>query len=314
MQFGFMTEPQAGGTYDELLGLARWAEGAGLDVFARSDHWLQPGFDDPHATDALTTLAGLARDTERIRLCVLVSPLTFRHPAVIAKTAATIDEMSGGRLILGVGTGWQQHEHDVFGLELHEMGERFERLTETLGYLWAAFGRSEGGFSGRHYSLADTAIVPRPTGPLPIVVGGTGPKRTPALAGRYADEYNMIVMPQEELRSRIEVMRASAADHGRDPDDVLVSLMGPALVAADEAAYRAVLEARAAERDMSAEDYEQRLASRGVPIGTPERAREALASLEAAGVGRYYAQVFAPLGDIDTAEVEATFRHLGAID
>ncbi|MBT8212191.1 MAG: LLM class flavin-dependent oxidoreductase [Acidimicrobiia bacterium] len=312
MQFGFMTEPQAGGTYDELLGLTKWAEGAGLDVFARSDHWLQPGF-NPHATDAFASLAGLARETDRIGLCVLVSPLTFRHPAVIAKNAATIDEMSGGRLILGVGTGWQQHEHDAFGIELPDMSERFDRLLETLSYLWAAFGRSPGGFEGRYYSLADVEILPRPTGDLPIIVGGAGPKRTPRLAGRFADEYNTFVSSPDDLRARIGHVRESASEHGRNPDDVLISIMGPALVGADDAEYRSLLETAAAGRDLTPEEFEQRLIDRGAPIGTPDRAQEALAALEEAGVDRYYLQVFAPLGDIQIGEVEATFGHLGAL-
>ena len=116
MQFGLMTEPQLGMTYEELLAAAKFAEEAGLDSFARSDHYLFPGTDAPHATDALATLAGLARETSRIDLCVLVAPITFRHPAVLAKMAATIDEMSGGRLVLGVGTGWMEEEHETFGL------------------------------------------------------------------------------------------------------------------------------------------------------------------------------------------------------
>ena len=259
------------------------------------------------------SLAGLGRETDSIGLCVLVSPLTFRHPAVIAKNAATIDEVSGGRMILGVGTGWQQHEHGAFGLELPEIGERFDRLFETLAYLWSAFGRSPGGFEGRHYSLADIEVLPRPTGKLPIVVGGAGPKRTPRLAGRFADEYNTFVSDPDDLVGRIAHVRESAEEHDRNPDDILISIMGPALVGADEPEYQSLLSEAAAGRDMSPEEYEQRLADRGAPIGTPERAREALAALKEAGVGRYYLQVFAPLDEIETDRLEATFGHLGAL-
>jgi len=125
MDFSLMTEPQLGGTYDQLLTLARWAEDRGLVSFARSDHYYSSSVPAPDATDAFATLAGLARDTESIRLCVLVSPVTFRHPAVIVKNALTIDQMSGGRFDLGLGTGWMGEEHDAFGFDLWPMAERF---------------------------------------------------------------------------------------------------------------------------------------------------------------------------------------------
>ena len=130
MEFGLMVEPQMGGTYEELLTLARAAESAGFTAFARSDHYLA-GENSVAATDALTTMAGLARDTDTIKLTVLVTPLTFRHPGVIAKTGATLDEMSGGRFELGVGTGWMESEHRVFGIALPEMRARF-RSEERL--------------------------------------------------------------------------------------------------------------------------------------------------------------------------------------
>ncbi len=126
MEYGLMTEPQLGMTYMELLDAAQFAERIGLTVFARSDHFDFPRLEGPHATDAFATLAGLARDTETIGLAVLVSPVTFRHPGVIAKTAATVDEMSGGRLILGLGTGWMEEEHELLGLDFPDQGERFD--------------------------------------------------------------------------------------------------------------------------------------------------------------------------------------------
>ncbi len=158
MEFGLMVEPQVGGSYTRLRDLAQWAEGIGLDAFARSDHFLDQERSAP-ATDALTTYGGLAETTDTIQLVVLVTPLTFRHPAVIAKTATTLDEMSGGRFALGVGTGWMQSEHDVFGLDLPPLGERFDRLFETLSYLRAAFG-SDQGFSGEYYQLDPSRSSP----------------------------------------------------------------------------------------------------------------------------------------------------------
>ena len=309
MQYGFMTEPQAGGSYDELLDLARWAESVGFDVFARSDHYLNMD-ESARTTDALISLAGLARDTERIQLATMVSPLTFRHPAVMAKSAATIDQMSGGRMALGVGTGWMETEHDRFGIELPEMRERFSRLYETLAYLHACFGRSTGGFAGRHYVLADMPVLPRPTGKLPLIVGGGGPKKTPTMAGRFADEYNLFSTDVETLGARLRVMRDAATDAGRDPADILVSMVGYPVVGDDDAEYRDRLAERAASRDMDVDEYEAMLKARNLPRGTTDQVREHMADLEAAGIGRFYLQVYAPLGEIDTDDVGRVYRIL----
>jgi F420-dependent oxidoreductase-like protein len=311
MQYGFMTEPQAGGSYDELLHLARWAESLGFDVFARSDHYLNME-ESAEATDALISLAGLARDTAAIQLATMVSPLTFRHPAVMAKSAATIDQMSGGRMALGVGTGWMETEHDRFGFELPSMRERFSRLYETLAYLRACFGRADGGFAGRHYRVADMPVLPAPTGALPLIVGGGGPKKTPTMAGRFADEYNMFSTTPDTLATRVAVMRRAAEDAGRDPDAILISMIGYPVVGEDEPEYRERLAERAAGREMPVDEYEALLESRHLPHGTADRVRAHMAELEAAGVGRFYLQVYAALSDIDTADVERVYRILTA--
>jgi alkanesulfonate monooxygenase SsuD/methylene tetrahydromethanopterin reductase-like flavin-dependent oxidoreductase (luciferase family) len=303
-----MTEPQVGGSYERLLELTRWAEGEGLEAFARSDHYLD-GDDSAPATDALTSIAGLARETERIQLVVLVSPLTFRHPGVLAKTAATIDEMSGGRFALGIGTGWMESEHEAFGIELYTMWERFSRLFETLSYVKAAFAGTEG-FSGRHYDLAPGfEVLPRPAN-VPIVIGGSGMKKTPTLAGRFADEYNMFVTEAETLQQRLEVMRESAAEHGRDPDAVAISIAGPVVLADTEAGYRDLLAERGARRDMSADEYEAFLAARNVPRGTLDTIGEGIAAYEELGVSRFYLQEYKALDDIDTEALGPIFKAL----
>ena len=181
MEIGVMVEPQAGGTYAELCELAKWADGAGLASFARSDHYLNGGSSDP-STDALTSFGGLARETENIKLTVLVTPLTFRHPAVIAKTAATLDEMSGGRFELGVGTGWMESEHEKFGMELPDLRTRFSLLYETVAFIKTAFGQEEEAtYRGRHHELQVDDVLPKPVN-CPIIIGGGGPKKTPRLA------------------------------------------------------------------------------------------------------------------------------------
>jgi len=307
MQFSFMTEPQAGGTYDDLLRLARWAESVGFDSFARSDHYLNMDESVP-ATDALTTLAGLGRDTETIKLTVLVTPLTFRHPAVLAKTAATVDQMSEGRLELGVGTGWMEPEHERFGIELPDLWERFSRLYETLAYLRSCFGSDNNGFAGRHYNLEPIDVLPKATGDLPIIVGGGGRRKTPAIAGRFADEYNMFTTDTESFEARRRVMSKAAIDAGRDPEAIRISLVGYPVMGDDQADYRDRLAARAASRGMEADEYEAMLESRNLPHGTAVQVAEQFAAYAGNGVDRYYLQVYAPLGEIDTADVERVFN------
>lgn len=282
-----MTEPQLGGTYDQLLAIARFAEDRGLASFARSDHYYSGAVPARDATDAFATLAGLARDTSSIRLCVLVSPITFRHPAVIAKNALTIDQMSDGRFDLGIGTGWMAEEHDAFGLSLMPMSQRFDRFAEALQYVRAAIGPQPAAYRGHHYEL-DADVRPGPTGPLPLIVGGTGRKRTPTLAGRSADEYNQSPRPPEILAANIATMRAAASDAGRDPDSIRTSVMGSVLLASDEGTYRERLAAAADSRGMSIDELEQRYTSAGIPTGTPEQARATIEQWETAGVDRFY--------------------------
>ena len=311
MEFALMTEPQAGGSYDEILTAARWSEERGLAAFARSDHYLNRTTAPP-ATDAFATLAGLARDTSRIRLTVLVSPISFRHPAVIAKSAATISEMSGGRLELGVGTGWMQEEHDAFGMELWAtQRERFERLYDSLCYLRAAFSSGAAGFRGRHYRLEEIDVLPIPE-QMRIIVGGSGKKKTPALAGRFADEYNFFVTTPEDAATRIAVMRDAASEAGRDPDSIKVSMMGPILADADAASYRERLGAAAAARGRTPEEHEEILRNAGVPHGPADRAAAVIDGLSRAGIDRYYLQVYAPVGDLDYDALAASFGAVGA--
>jgi F420-dependent oxidoreductase-like protein len=298
MQFGLMTEPQLGGTYDDLLAVAGAAESAGFDVFARSDHYLNMNCHEA-TSEAIATLAGLARDTTLIRLGVMVTPVTFRHPAVIAKTATTIDQMSGGRFELGVGAGWMDSEHEAFGIEMPGLRQRLGMLFETLAYLHAAFGRSPGGYQGRYYRLADIEVLPRPTGELPIVIGGTGSDKTPTMAGRFADHYNVFACDAETLQARIRTMRTAAREAERDPDTIMVSLMSPVYAATDRAGYREVLAAEAASRNVEEAELEAELQRERVPHGTLDQAASLLAEYAAEGVGRFYVQLFSAIDEID---------------
>ncbi|MFV1961323.1 MAG: LLM class flavin-dependent oxidoreductase, partial [Acidimicrobiia bacterium] len=272
MKFSIMTEPHLGGTYDQQLEVARWAEAEGLVSFARCDHFLSGGDPTPDATDAFAVLAGLARETSDIRLCVLVSPITFRHPAVIAKNAVTIDQMSGGRFDLGVGTGWMELEHVNLGLPFPSWGERWARFEDALGYLDAAFGEGPAKYEGPYYSL-DADVKPKPTG-MRIVLGGSGARRTPTLAGARADEYNFFICPPDEAKAKIEVMRAAA-----DGRSVEATVMGGAMVGRNEAEYQERLTKEAAKSELRPKELEDRYVNNGFPVATPDRVAETVAGL-----------------------------------
>ena len=283
MRFSMMNEPHMGGTYDQQVAAAKWCEAEGLVSYARCDHFLSGREPTPDATDAFAVLAGIARETDEIRLCVLVSPITFRHPAVIAKNAATIDQMSGGRFDLGVGTGWMDLEHNALGIPFPDWKERWDRFEESLDYLDAAFGEGHGSFDGKYYSL-DADVKPKPQG-IRLVLGGSGPKRTPTLAGERADEYNFFFCPPDEAKAKIDVMRKAAGDRR-----VEATVMGSALVARTDSEYREELAKAASESGLDPDELEKRLEARGYPLGTPDRAAETIAALEEAGVERIYVQ------------------------
>ncbi|HEY6628209.1 MAG TPA: LLM class flavin-dependent oxidoreductase [Acidimicrobiia bacterium] len=293
MKFSIMTEPHLGGTYDQLLAAARLAEAKNLVSFARCDHFLTKREPTPDATDAFATLAGLARETSTVRLCVLVTPITFRHPAVIAKNAATIDQMSGGRFDLGVGTGWMDFEHASLGISFPGSSERWARFEEALDYLAAAFGPGRSSFEGQYYRI-DAEVNPKPAG-LRLVIGGSGMNRTPRLAGSRADEYNFFTCSPDEARAKIEVMRETAGDR-----QVEATVMGPAVVGATEADYRRRLDVFATRfgGGLSPDEVEKEWESSGEIFGVPDQAAERVAALEAAGVERIYLQ-WLDLADYD---------------
>jgi alkanesulfonate monooxygenase SsuD/methylene tetrahydromethanopterin reductase-like flavin-dependent oxidoreductase (luciferase family) len=292
MKFSLMTEPHLGGTYHQQREAAQWAEAEGLVSFARCDHYLSGGDPTPDATDALTVLAGLTRDTERIRLCVLVTPITFRHPAVIAKAAATLDQMSEGRFDLGIGTGWMELEHEAFGIPFPDWPERWRRFEEALDYLAAAFGPDPARHDGESYTLS-ADVGPKPSG-LRIVIGGSGPERTPTLAGQRADEYNFFICPAEEAREKIAVMRKASGGRA-----VEATVMGGALVGRTQAEFEQRLRSAAERRGITPMELQTRYENNGFPIGTPGQVAETVAALEEAGVQRIYVQ-WLDLSDLDT--------------
>jgi alkanesulfonate monooxygenase SsuD/methylene tetrahydromethanopterin reductase-like flavin-dependent oxidoreductase (luciferase family) len=276
--------------YRATLDLARWAEANGVVALAAADHYLTSDetASDP-ALDQLTVLAAVAAGTSSLQLATLVSPITFRHPAVLLKQAVSLDEISGGRFTLGVGTGWMEPEHSLFGIEFPAEAERFDRLEEALGYLRAALAPEPVGFRGRYYNLAPVDFQPRPAH-LRLIVGGTGGRRTPTLAGRFADEFNAYP-GKADLAGRVGLARAAAVEAGRDPGDLMISTAFPVVAGGTDALYEDALSAFADRRGKTPGAVEADLTGVGIPHGTPGRVREELDSLAAMGVSRIYLQV-----------------------
>ena len=230
MQLRVFTEPQQGASYDDLLRVARKTEELGFDAFFRSDHYLAMGGDGlPGPTDAWLTLAGLARETERIRLGTLVTSATFRLPGPLAISVAQVDAMSGGRVELGLGAWWFDREHTAYGIPFGTFAQRFERLEEQLAIitgLWVTPPGEQFSFEGKHYSLAKSPALPKPQQQPrpPVILGGIGPKKTPALAARFADEFNYPFPGSVAAAAeQFERVRAACKDTGRDPESVRYS-------------------------------------------------------------------------------------------
>ncbi len=215
------TEPQQGASYDTLLAVAQRAEALGFGGFFRSDHYLKMGDVSglPGPTDAWVTLAGLARETKSIRLGTLVSPITFRGPGLLAISVAQVDQMSGGRVELGIGAGWYGAEHTAYGFDFPDTGSRFDRLTDQLAIIDGLWNNPAGetfSYTGKVHSVTDSPGLPKPAQqPLPIIIGGGGPSRTPALAARYAAEYNVAFAPVEVFTERKQRVEAACTAIGR---------------------------------------------------------------------------------------------------
>ncbi|MFI6127998.1 LLM class F420-dependent oxidoreductase [Micromonospora sp. NPDC051141] len=223
MRVTVFTEPHRGADYDDQLRFARLVEETGFEGFFRADHYRSMGNEPapPGPTDAWLTLAALARETSRIRLGTLVTSATFRLPGPLAVMVAQVDRMSGGRVELGIGAGWYEREHTAYGVPFPPVNERFDRLAEQLEIvtgLWRTPSDETYSFTGEHYRLVDSPALPKPVqqpGP-PVIVGGKGPKRTPELAARYADEFNMPFKSVAETAAAYERVREACDRTGRD--------------------------------------------------------------------------------------------------
>ncbi|MEV5708500.1 LLM class F420-dependent oxidoreductase [Actinoallomurus sp. NPDC052274] len=303
MLLRIFTEPQQGASYDTLLRVAKATEECGFDAFFRSDHYLKMGDVSglPGPSDAWITLAGLARETRRIRLGTLVTAATFRLPGPLAISVANVDQMSGGRVELGLGTGWFEEEHTAYGIPFPSLSERFDRLHEQLQIvtgLWETPTGKTFSFEGDHYRVTDSPALPKPAQQPrpPLIIGGVGAKRTPRLAARYADEYNVPFNGLQETGSAYERVRAACEQGGRSCQSMTFSAAQVVCCGRDEAEIARRAEAIGRRVD---ELRENGLA------GTPAEVVEKIGRFRELGAERMYLQVL-DLDDLDHLELIAS--------
>jgi F420-dependent oxidoreductase-like protein len=301
MKIRIFVEPQQGATYEQLLAVARATEELGFDAFFRSDHYLAMGGDGlPGPTDAWVTLAALARETARIRLGTLVSSATFRWPGVLAIIVAQVDAMSGGRVELGLGTGWYDGEHTAYGIPFPPLSERFERLEEQLAILtglWATPIGEKFSYAGTHYQLEDSPALPKPLQQPhpPLILGGAGAKRTPRLAAAFADEFNVPFHGVADTQAQFTRVREACARRNRDPASLTFSAAQVVCCGADEAEIAA--RARAIGREVD------ELRTNGA-AGTPDEVVARLQQFAAIGAESVYLQVL-DLNDLEHVDLLA---------
>ncbi len=294
-------EPQQGATYDDQLRVAQATEALGFDAFFRSDHYLAMGVDGrPGPTDSWLTLAALGRETSTIRLGTLVTSATFRHPGALAIAVAQADQMSGGRVELGLGAGWFEAEHAAYGIPFPSVGERFDRLEESFEIitgLWETPAGRTFDYLGDHYRIANSPALPKPVqSPRPpIIVGGLGKQRTPALAARFADEFNTVFMPVHAAAEQIGRVRAACARAGRRPATMTFS--SALVLCCGRTDAELARRAEAIGRDLG----EMREVG---AAGTPDEVVEKIESYREIGARRIYLQVL-DLSDLDHLDLVA---------
>lgn len=293
--FMLMIEGQEGSTYENLLSMAQKAEALGFGGFFRSDHWLPiQGARTLDATDAWATLAGLARETKRIRLGALVSPMTFRHPSEFAKIVATVDQMSGGRVDAGFGAGWYEGEHQTYGLPFYTLKERFDRMEEAITVCTGLWSESEStSFEGAYYQLENAPGFPKPAQkPLPVIIGGKGARRTPALTAKFAREYNTGGLLHEWVE-RCDRVRAACEAIGRDPASVRYTWMTATCIGKTEADAwkRAEMRFKHAGQTGDVKAWVEDQQTRGMTFGSVEQVAETFRAYADAGADRFYLQI-----------------------
>jgi F420-dependent oxidoreductase-like protein len=298
IRFGIHAGPQ-NASYEQLTELWRRTEDLGYDWVSDFDHFM-PIFSDPKGPcfEGMTTLAAMGALTSRIRCAVLVLGVTYRHPAVVANMAATIDHISGGRLELGMGAAWYELEHQQYGIPFPRIGERMDMLDEACRILRSLWTQETTTFEGKHYQLRDARMEPKPVQEhLPLVIGGSGERRTLRIVAEHADIWNGFLGDEDQYRHKLDVLAGHCADVGRDPQDIRKSLTFRAVLADSEAA------ARDRARELYGDRLDPTLAAMMV-IGTPEQCADRLLRARAQGAGDFLFGANAPF-DYDTIELVA---------
>ena len=305
LEVAIMIEGQDGLNWPRWQRLAKVVEDSGFAGLYRSDHYTNARGPDKDSLELWVSLTWLASHTNRLEFGPLVSPVSFRHPTMTARMASAVDDLSGGRMTLGLGAGWQGREHEHYGWDLLPVPERFARFEEGLEVVTRLLKDSDPvDFDGRYYRLQEAVMLPRPArvGGPPILIGGNGPKRTLPLAARYADEWNgLFINPHKfaELGRRLDQL---LLEQGRHPTDVRRSLMTGTLFARDQAELERLLDEFAAKRDRHYSAAELR--DRGIVVGAGEQIKKQLADYEAAGVQRIMLQ-WLDVDDLDLLEALA---------
>jgi alkanesulfonate monooxygenase SsuD/methylene tetrahydromethanopterin reductase-like flavin-dependent oxidoreductase (luciferase family) len=282
-----MIEGQEGVTWDEWVALASACEEHGVEALFRSDHYVSSFDESRHVLDAWATINGLAAVTSKLELGTLVSPVTFRHPALLARSAATADEISNGRVTLGMGAGWMEREHDAYGFPFGTARERVAHLAEQLEIVHGLLREDRVTFEGERYRLEDAPGLKRPD--LPILVGGSAKPGTTGPAVRFADEYNTLFGTLEEVTRRKHALDEACEQAGRDPATLRYSLMAPCVIARTERELVETARRVAARFGREPKDALERYGERG-PVGTVEQAVEKLKQIEEVGYERVMLQ------------------------
>ena len=287
---------QARGSYETLLTLSKWSEQNDIERIGLPDHYIvgkqRHNKNEPTpALDLLTASAGLVRDTEKMVYSILVSPITFRHPSVLVKMASTINDMAKGRFRLGVGTGWLEIEHDLYGIPFPDLKTRFEMLEESLLYIREALSGNNNGFQGEYYQLEEFPVEPAALQDIPIIIGGGGKVKTPTLAGKYSEEFNIYAGPKEILAKSISLFREVAGDNGRDLKKLEITTACPPVVGLTKEGVGASLTVAAKALAQTEDEIASTWREKNYLFGTPDEVASTLSMWQEVGIEAVYLQL-----------------------
>ena len=287
---------QARGSYETLLTLSKWSEQNDIERIGLPDHYIvgkqRHDKNEPTpALDLLTASAGLVRDTEKMVYSILVSPITFRHPSVLVKMASTINDMAKGRFRLGVGTGWLEIEHDLYGIPFPDLKTRFEMLEESLLYIREALSGNNNGFQGEYYQLKEFPVEPASLQDIPIIIGGGGKVKTPTLAGKYSEEFNIYAGPKEILAKSISLFREVAGDNGRDLKKLEITTACPPVVGLTKEGVGVSLTVAAKALAQTEDEIASTWREKNYLFGTPDEVASTLSMWQEVGIEAVYLQL-----------------------